>query len=102
MPEKVIATVPVEIMKVAAKVAAALNEVPAEENPEQSEPYVSQVSFGWVGEETNYTLQPDEFGGYELAVLAQEAGGDWPATGSGDATSGTDEPWPDTQAGERS
>lgn len=70
MSEKIIATVPVQIMKVATKVAAALNEVP---DDERDEPYVAQVRLGWEGETTDFALIPDEFGGYDLAVLRESA-----------------------------
>lgn len=79
---EVVATVPVPIMRTAVAVCEALNTVP---DGERDDPYVARVTLGWAGEETDFALHPDEFGGYELAVLrkdttkkAQPDDPDWP------------------------
>lgn len=73
MSEQVIATVPVQIAKVAAKVADALREVP---DDGQNDPYVAEVRLGWEGERTEFALIPDEFDSYEIAILRDNAKGE--------------------------
>lgn len=69
--QQIVARVPLPIMKVAAKVAAALSEVPDDDH---DDPYVAQVSLGWEGKATDFVLVPDEFGSYDLAVTSKTNG----------------------------